>query len=162
MIGKTKIIISLVLLALVLSVTACSSSTGNNGPIKATWIEPQITADNVSVPISEVEDRVMTHFTLASVNGDMSYMAYQLDGKFYVRANVCPPCRSIGFSLNKDTLVCDTCRTTFSAKTGKGITGACVDFPKAAVPYEINSNQLVMKGTELLTAYQNTLKPGLP
>jgi len=89
-------------------------------------------------------------------------MAYELGGKLYVRANACPPCWSVGFSLQRDILVCDTCRTTFKAKTGDGIEGACVDFPKASVPYEITDGNIVMGGDDLLAAYQNTLNPGWP
>ena len=92
----------------------------------------------------------------------MNFMAYTLDGEIYVRANVCPPCRSIGFSLEEDILICDRCATTFKAKTGDGIKGACVDFPKASVPYEITDGNIVMRGDDLLAAYQDTVKPGWP
>jgi hypothetical protein len=34
--------------------------------------------------------------------------------------------------LNKDVLVCDRCGTRFKAKSGDGIDGACVDYPKAS------------------------------
>jgi len=89
-------------------------------------------------------------------------MAYKLGGEVYVRANVCPPCRSIGFSLQKDILVCDTCQTTFEAKTGEGIKGACVAFPKASIRYEIKNGNLAMKKAGLAVAYQNTIEPGWP
>ena len=92
----------------------------------------------------------------------MNFMAYVLDGEIYVRANVCPPCQSVGFSLGKDVLICDRCATTFEARTGEGIEGACVDFPKASVPYEIIDGNIVMKGTDLIAAYQDTTEPGLP
>lgn len=87
-------------------------------------------------------------------------MASIVDGEIYVRANACPPCRSVGFSLQNDILVCDTCRTTFEAETGDGIEGACVDYPKAPVPYEITDGNIVMSEADLITAYQDTLNPG--
>ena len=89
-------------------------------------------------------------------------MAYELDGTVYVRANVCPPCRSIGFSLDGDTLVCDRCRTVFDAVSGNGVKGACVDYPKASADYSVNGGQLTMNLAALETAYSNTMKPGLP
>lgn len=92
----------------------------------------------------------------------MTFMAYSLDGGIYVRANVCPPCHSTGFSLDEDILVCDRCATRFEAQTGEGITGACVDYPKASVIYEISDNDIVMHSTDLATAYQNTLEAGPP
>ncbi len=161
--SKRKIIIGFVLLTIILSVVACSgNSAQSNESIKATWIEPQVVGDIVSIPVSEVENSKIIHFKLATTGGDIAFMAYELDGKLNVRANVCPPCRSIGFSLTKDTLICNTCRTTFRAKTGDGISGACVGYPKAAVPYEISDAEVVMRGNDLLTAYQNTNEPNWP
>ncbi len=87
-------------------------------------------------------------------------MAYVLDGEISVRANVCPPCRSIGFSLEEAVLICDRCATTFAAKTGKGIEGACVDFPKASVPYEVNGGNITMEDSDLIAAYQDTIESG--
>ena len=161
--SKQKIIIGFVLLVMVLTIVACSgNSTQNNEPIKATWIDPQVVGDIVSIPVSEVENSKMIHFKLSTIDGDIAFMAYDIDGKINVRANVCPPCRSIGFSLSKDTLICDTCRTTFEAKTGEGISGACIGYPKAAVPYEISDGKAIMSSNDLLSAYENTMEPGLP
>jgi nitrite reductase/ring-hydroxylating ferredoxin subunit len=138
------------------------NGTQSNEPIKATWIEPQVAGDTVSIPVSEVENNWNVHFSVKTPDEDMNFMAYVWDGEISVRANVCPPCRSIGFSLERDILVCDTCMTTFEAKTGGGIEGACVDFPKASVPYEVTDGNAVMKGTDLIAAYQDTTEPGLP
>ena len=134
-----------------------------SGPIKATWIEPTIIdGDTVSIPLSEVENNWDIHFAVGTPDGDMNFMVYILDEEIHVRANVCPPCRSIGFSLEEDILICDRCATTFKAKTGDGIEGACVDFPKASLPYEIIDVSIVMRGNDLLAAYQDTVKPGWP
>ena len=158
-----KIMLGLVLLAMILSTAACSSSNPqSNEPIKATWIEPQVAGDTVSIPVSEVENNWNVHFNVKTGGGDMNFMAYVLDGEIYVRANVCPPCRSIGFSLEEAVLICDRCATTFKAKTGEGIEGACVDFPKASVPYEVSDGNVAMKGTDLIAAYQDTTEPGWP
>ena len=159
--NKGKIMLGFVLLAMILSVAACSNNNAqSNAPIKATWIEPQVVGDTVSIPVSEVENNKIIHFKFGTQDKDTTFMAYKLSGELYVRANVCPPCRSVGFSLQKDILVCDTCMTTFEAKTGEGIEGACVDFPKASVPYEIIDGNMVMKDTDLIAAYQDTIEPG--
>jgi nitrite reductase/ring-hydroxylating ferredoxin subunit len=149
----------------IVSAAACSSGNPqSNEPIKATWIEPQVAGDTVSIPVSEVENNRNVHFNV-KVQGedeDMNFMAYVLDEEIHVRANVCPPCRSIGFSLDEDILVCDRCATMFEAQTGEGIRGACVDFPKASVPYQINGGNIIMNSTDLISAYQDTIEPGLP
>ena len=161
--SKRKVVHGLVLLTMILSVAACSdNSAQSNEPIKATWIEPQVVGDTVSIPISKVENNKIIHFKLATLDGDMAFMAYELDGEIYVRSNICPPCRSVAFSLQKDTLVCDTCKTTFKAKAGDGSEGAWVDFPKASVPYEIKYSNLAMKSADLIAAYQDTMEAGWP
>ncbi len=161
--SKKNIIIGLALLTITLSIVSCSGNNAqSNEPIKAKWIEPQVVGDIVSIPVSEVENSKMTHFKLATIDGDIAFMAYYIDEKLNIRANVCPPCRSIGFSLSKDTLICNTCRTTFKAKTGDGISGACAGYPKAAVPYEISDGKVVMRGNDLLLADKNTKEPDWP
>lgn len=156
-----KAILGLVLFAVISSTVACSSNGVQSGePIKATLIEPQVTDGIVSIPVSEVENNWNVSFKVETQDGNMTFMAYVLDGEIYVRANVCPPCWSTGFSLDEAVLICDRCATTFKAQTGEGIAGACVDFPKASVPYEINGGNIIMKGTDLIAAYQDTLEPG--
>jgi nitrite reductase/ring-hydroxylating ferredoxin subunit len=158
-----KIILGLVLITIIIITVACSNSNPQgNEPIKAKWIEPQVVGDTVSIPVSEVENNWNVHFNVKAQGDDMNFMAYIVDGETYVRANVCPPCWSIGFSLEEAVLICDRCGTTFEAKTGEGIEGACVDFPKALVPYELSDGNIVMKGTELIAAYADTLEPGSP
>lgn len=153
-------IIGILLILVTLGVMACSAK--DTPPIKATWINAQISGDVASIPASEVENNGLVHFKLATLDGDMAFMAYGLEDKTYVRSNICPPCMSMGFSLQDDTLVCDTCATTFDAKRGEGISGACVDFPKASVSYGIIDGNIVMAGDDLIAAHQNTLIPGLP
>jgi nitrite reductase/ring-hydroxylating ferredoxin subunit len=158
-----RIIVGALLLSLALIIVGCSGPTSNptpSGPIKATLIEPQVVGDTISVPVSEVEDKWNTHFRVETQDGNMTFMAYTVGGEIYVRANICPPCHSTGFSLKEAVLVCDRCATTFSAKTGVGISGACVGYPKAAVAYEISDGNIVMKSVDLITAYQDTIEPG--
>ena len=180
-----KIRIGVVLVSLILIFTACATPTPTpapnptpapppppvltpnpnpkpSGPIEATWIEPQLDGNTASIPVSEVEDNWNIHFKLETEDGKMNFMAYILDGEIYVRANVCPPCQSVGFSLdeNEDILICDRCATIFDAGTGAGLEGACVDYPKASASYEISDGNLIIKGSDLLGAYQETLLPG--
>ncbi len=155
-------LISIVLLGVILALAACSGQDTRT-TVKATWIEPQVASDMISIPVSEVDDNKIVHFNVPlALDREIAFMAYDISGEIYVRANVCPPCRSVGFSLSGDTLVCDTCRTTFKARTGDGISGACVAYPKASVPYDIGDGKIVMSGNDLLLAYQKTNEPGWP
>jgi len=152
----------LVTLALIVAGCSGSGDTTPSGPIKATLIEPQVTDGVVAIPESEVESNRNVRFKVETQDGNMNFMAYVLNGEIYVRANVCPPCQSTGFSLDENILVCDRCATKFKAQTGEGISGACVNFPKASVTYEISDGDIVMNSTDLITAYQDTLEPGWP
>ncbi len=132
------------------------------GPIKAKEITPSVSNDTVSIPLKEVQENWNNHFLVDAPGSKMGFMAYVLDNVIYIRASICPPCRGKTYALDGNTLVCDVCATTFSANTGIGIAGACVNYPKASVPYAVAEGNLVMKINDLTTAYQNTLKPGLP
>ena len=131
-----------------------------SGPIDAKWIEAQVNGDTVSIPVSEIENDWNTRFKVQAADGNISAMAYVLDGVIYVRADICPPCRSQGFTLTGNILDCDSCHTKFKASTGEGVSGACVNYPKTSVSYTITDGNVVMSRADLVTAYQNTLKPG--
>lgn len=153
-------VMTVLLLGVALFLAACG---GQGAAVKAKWIEAQLAGDVISIPVGAVNSNKIVHFKVPAAPGnDINFMAYDLDGQLIIRANVCPPCRSVGFSLKGDTLVCDTCATTFKAKTGAGIAGACVGYPKAAVPYAISDGKMVMQSNDLVLAYQNTNEPGLP
>jgi nitrite reductase/ring-hydroxylating ferredoxin subunit len=139
---------------------------GTGGVVSPTWIGAeaiQIDGDSVSISASEVESGKMVHFRLTGSQGDsMAFMAYEVAGETHVRANLCPPCRSVGFSLAGDILVCDSCHTQFEAETGEGINGACVAYPKAAVAHTISGGKITMGVGDLVTASLDTGKPGWP
>jgi len=156
------VVIGILVLGVILTGVACGNEEGEEtkGEVKATWIPAQVGDDTVSIPANEVSNNTIVHFYMPAESGEIAFMAYDLNGNIYVRANVCPPCRSVGFSLDNDVLVCDTCSTTFEANTGEGISGACMNYPKASVSYEVTDGSLIMDSNDLLTAYQKTIQPG--
>jgi nitrite reductase/ring-hydroxylating ferredoxin subunit len=93
-------------------------------------------------------------------SGKEAFMAYKLDGVTYIRANICVPCRSYSFSLEKGILVCDTCGTRFNAKTGQGISGACVNYPKSPAKFQVTGANLAADLSDLASAYTDTLQQG--
>ena len=164
-----KYIAKTALLTVVMSLvvlTACTRAVGapvvSADAIAPTWITATKNGDSAAVPIADVQKNTIVHFFLEGTSGKMAFMSYIFEGKTYVRANICPPCRSINFTLDKDILVCDSCFTRFEAGTGNGVSGACVNYPKASVDFVLNGDSIVMKTADMETAYRNTLKPGLP
>ncbi|HOA70036.1 MAG: Fe-S-containing protein [Methanosarcina thermophila] len=91
--------------------------------------------------------------------GEIVVMDYRFDDKVFVRSNVCPPCNSIGFTLENGTLVCDSCGTVFDAETGTGIGGGCVAFPKESIPYTISEDKITMKLDDVVTAHEKAIEP---
>ena len=116
---------------------------------------------HVTIPASVVTSKNNVHFALSTAQGQMGFVAYALNGVTQVRARLCVPCRGESFTLKGDTLVCDTCGTTFSATTGKGIGGvqACQSYAKVAAPFTTSADgKITMNLTDLQTAYDKTLK----
>ncbi len=156
------IIPGFIALAVILAEVACSDNGASDTQVKvkATWIQEQIEDETISLSVDQVSEEKIVHFDVPVQNGNVAFMAYDLDGDIIVRANVCPPCQSSGFSLEGDRLVCDNCGTTFKADTGKGISGACVNYPKDSVSYEITGGELSMQWDDMLTAYMDTIEAG--
>lgn len=154
-----KVVVAAVSVLVLLSLAALAGCSGKEERIRASWITVKMNSNLASVSLNEVKNNRISHFKMGTPAGDLSFMAYELGGKIYARADICPPCRSQSFSLQGNTLVCDACNTVFDAKTGGGVSGACVNYPKAEVPYSLNSDQMVMKGDDLVNAYRETLKP---
>lgn len=144
----------LVSLAAILLVAACGGSAAAVNP---TWITPVVSADSVSLPLATVHQDTIVHFWVTTSDGKESFMAYQYGGQTYVRADICPPCRSVDFSLKGDILVCGACGTRFNAVTGKGVSGACVAYPKAEAKWETSGANMVISMDALKTAYRTTV-----
>ena len=157
-------LIGMVLLAIAVSlvVAGCtdigSSGKANASPVKATWINAEVSVDQVSIPLSSVEENINVHFKVNSDSEEIAVMAYKFNDEIFVRSNVCPPCNSIGFTLEKDTLVCDSCGTVFDTATGAGIGGGCVSFPKESIPYTVSDGNIVMKLDDVVIAHEKTVE----
>ncbi|WP_406661006.1 Fe-S-containing protein [Methanolobus sp. ZRKC3] len=161
--NRKLVIVSLLAIVVSLSVLGCigtedSASAGPSGSVKGTWIESQVSGDTVSIPLSSVEKNTNVHFKVNTDIGEVAVMAYKLDGEIIVRSNVCPPCGSIGFTLEDDVLVCDACATVFDAASGDGIQGGCVAYPKESIPYTISDGSIVMDQDDVVTAHQKTVE----
>lgn len=136
--------------------------TESTGPVEATWITAAVNTDVVSVPAAAVSDNTNVHFSVNTNTepGEIAVMAFMLGDDIVVRSNVCPPCRSIGFTLDDAVLICDSCSTTFDAVTGNGIQGACADYPKENIPYTESGGMLLMNIDDITTAHLNTVIRG--
>lgn len=146
--------------------------------LSAVWVEPKFEpvsgAENeitnipdgekkLSIPLDMVEKYQIIDF-FVNVDGDeLPIMAVKTSrGDINIMPRICVPCRSEGWHLKDDVLICDACGTTFDANTGEGISGACKNYPKALISYEIVDGKLIFNTNDAKDAYQKTLSPGWP
>ena len=165
MIRRKTILIAVAVLVMMLVLPACATGSDSDsreytGPIGGTWVDVEVDGSRVALSQEALMDNVNVHFSVYAGERKMDFMAYVLDDDLHVRANACPPCRSIGFALDGSILVCDMCQTTFAAGDGSGIEGACVDYPKAPVAYSVEDGLVVMTTDNLIRAYDETLVAG--
>ncbi len=126
------------------------------GPVTATPLIVSYDGDMVSIPLSAVAEVVNAEFGISVDERSLDFMAYIFDGRLYVRASACPPCASLAYTLDGDELLCEACDSRFDVVTGEGSEGACVDYPKASVPYEVDGDRVVMRIADLVRAWDET------
>jgi len=129
-------------------------------PVIGVPLEAVRDGDVVTVPLAAIEGAANGEFSVTLEDRLLDFMAYLVDGELFVRAAACPPCDSLAYALDGDELICEACATRFDAWTGEGIEGACVDYPKAEVGYEVSGGLVSMTTADLVTAWDETLAPG--
>jgi uncharacterized membrane protein len=171
MIRKKLVLGVLMMLAVVVPIlTACGSKQGTttgtstvknlNATIRQTTIDTQVSGDTVTIPLEAVNKYGNVNFRVDTTNDYLMFMAYQYGDKLFVRTDICVPCGSESYTLKNGVLVCDSCGTQFDAKTGIGIAGAtsCKSYTKQPVVYQVTDGKIVMKLSDLSSAYEKTLK----
>ncbi len=112
--------------------------------ISMTSISPTIDGDKVKLSLEEIDKNNIVFFEIANdSNEQVPLMAYITpSGRLFVGSSLCEPCRGRTFSLAGETLVCDTCRTTYDVETHEYISGSpvCGQYPP------VNMNPVVVDG----------------
>lgn len=163
--GRIALAIMALSILVLLILPACSNQSaaaGNtNSTVKQTPIKATISGDTVTIPVSDLDKYGNVNFKIKTATDVYAYMAYKMGDKIYVRADVCVPCGSESFTLKGNTLVCDSCGTVFDAQSGTGISGvtACQRYTKLPVAFQTTGTDIVMKWTDMSTAFQSTLRP---
>lgn len=137
-----------------------STAVVTTGPVPATPLIVSHQGDEISIPLSAVAEVLNAEFGIGVDERSLDFMAYLFDGQLYVRASACPPCASLAYTLDGDVLLCRACDSRYDAVTGEGIDGACVDYPKASVPYRVVGDRVVMRVADLTRAWDETVLEG--
>ena len=111
-------------------------------------IEPLVEDGQVRIPLAELERSSIVYFELENDQGTLvPLMAYITpSGRLFMGSSMCEPCGGRTFSLAGETLVCDTCRTTYTIEDHQFISGAiaCGSFPPD------NMNGIVVDGMAVI------------
>ncbi len=70
-------------------------------------------------------------------------------GNVIVAASLCEPCSGTEFSISNDTLVCNSCGTTWDLERLKGIQGGCPDHPPEVLEYKAEGDKIVLDEARL-------------
>lgn len=122
--------------------------------IKMTKIEPQEDLETLKIPLDIVDQNNISYFESKNQDGEIvPMMAYITPtGRLFVGSSLCEPCRGKTFSLAGETIVCDTCKTTYNIENHEFISGAkvCGQYPPVNMNPEIVDGNIVIQKEEVL------------
>lgn len=127
--------------------------------LQMTKIPVDISGGKVSVNLDDIKNKKMVTFEVPGVNFNLDngtpfdylpLLAYvSPKGNVVVATSLCEPCSGITFSISNDTLVCNTCGTTWELEGLKGIQGGCPQYPPEIVEYKAEGGKLVLDEAKL-------------
>jgi len=123
----------------------------------------KITADiaggKVSVNLDDIKNKKVATFNVPGVNFTLNngtpfdylpLLAYvSPKGNVVIATSLCEPCSGTSFSVSNDTLVCNSCGTTWELESLKGIQGGCPQYPPEIVEYKAEGGKLVLDEARL-------------
>ena len=122
--------------------------------IKMTNIEPREDLKTIQIPLDIIDQNNISYFESKNKDGEtVPMMAYITPtGRLFVGSSLCEPCRGKTFSLAGETIVCDTCKTTYKIENHEFISGAkvCGQYPPINMKPEIVDGNVVIQKEEVL------------
>ena len=171
--NKPKIVI-LVFITMILAIVGIIFFTGNNKTsndgffgeqvleirsylgqrVEMKTIVPQVNQTQIVLELSEIDENNIVYFESENKNGQMvPMMAYVTpSGRVFAGSSMCEPCRGTKFSLAGETLVCNTCNTTYRIENHEFVSGSpvCGSYPPVNMNPVINESQIVININEVL------------
>lgn len=123
--------------------------------VPMTTIDPEIKDGNVVFPLEEVNTNNIVYFEIENdQNVLVPLMAYITPtGRLFVGSSMCEPCRGRKFSLAGETMVCDTCKTTYNIETHEFISGVpvCGSLPPVYMNPQVEEGNVMVDHNEILS-----------
>lgn len=105
--------------------------------IPMTQVEATLEGEWLTLPLEAVDQYNIVSFEAENDEGSaVPLMAYvSPSGRIFAGSSMCEPCRGQTFSLAGETLVCDTCRTTYTLEEREFISGSpiCGSYPPVSM-----------------------------
>jgi len=105
--------------------------------VSMTAVEATIEGEWLIIPLAVVDEHGIVSFEAENDEGfQVPLMAYVgPSGRIFAGSSMCEPCRGRTFSLAGETLVCDTCRTTYTIEEHEFISGSpvCGKYPPVSM-----------------------------
>jgi len=114
-------------------------------PIDQQMVDVQAKAegDKIILPLNAVLENKFVAFSVAGRNSIFPLLAYVTnDGKIVTAVSVCEPCNSQRFHINGETIVCNSCGTTWNLNTLEALSGGCGKYPPDAIPNVVVGNEI--------------------
>ena len=123
--------------------------------VATTKIDPVIENGQIMIPLDVVDQNNNISFEIENDEGFLvPIMVYVTPtGRIFAGSSMCEPCRGRTFSLGGETLICDTCRTTYTIEDQQFISGAkvCGEYPPVNMNPKIENNRVIIELEEVLT-----------
>ncbi|MBS3977950.1 MAG: DUF2318 domain-containing protein [Syntrophomonadaceae bacterium] len=123
--------------------------------VSMTPIKPVVSEGQIKFPLAIVDKYHIVFFELQNDQGfQVPLMAYITPtGRLFAGSSMCEPCRGRTFSLAGETLVCDTCRTTYTIEGRKFISGAaiCGTYPPVDMNPVVKDGMVIIDQQKVLS-----------
>lgn len=122
--------------------------------VSMTPVEPAVEDGKIKISLNEVAEKNIVYFEIANDEGFLvPLMAYITpSGRLFAGSSMCEPCGGRTFSLAGETLVCDTCRTTYTIEGHKFLAGSpvCGAYPPVYMNPVLEGGMVVIDLQEVL------------
>lgn len=122
--------------------------------VSMTVVEPVIEEEKIILSLEEIDAHNIVYFEAENSAGEaVPIMAYITpSGRLFVGSSMCEPCQGRTFSLAGETLVCDTCRTTYNIETREFISGSviCGQYPPVDFEPTLENGKIVIERGKVL------------
>jgi uncharacterized membrane protein len=97
----------------------------------------------IILPFELVKQKKFVTFSYRSPSGSIPLLAYiSGEGKLVTAVSMCEPCNSTRFHINGNTLICNSCGTTWELDNLNAISGACGKYPPDAISSMIEAGNI--------------------